>query len=55
MFVGDNPEADIMGAKNAGMKTIWKQNSHWEAPTGTAAIVDELNEIPDILQQFKSS
>ena len=24
VFVGDNPEADITGAKNAGMKTIWE-------------------------------
>lgn len=55
VFVGDNPEADIMGAKNADMKTIWKRNSHWEAPTAADAIVDELNEIPDIIQRFERS
>jgi putative hydrolase of the HAD superfamily len=55
VFVGDHPEADIMGAKNAEMKTIWKRNSSWEEPQGADAIIDELNEIPSVLQRFRSS
>jgi putative hydrolase of the HAD superfamily len=53
VFVGDNPEADILGAKNAGMRTIWKRNSHWLEPKEADAIINELSEIPSIIAQFK--
>ncbi len=52
VFIGDNPEADIIGAKNAGMKAIWKRNLSWQAAKDADAIVDELHEIPLILKQF---
>ncbi|MFM2303289.1 MAG: hypothetical protein RLZZ135_698, partial [Cyanobacteriota bacterium] len=53
VFVGDHPEADILGAKNAKMLTIWKRNLHWLEPQAADAIIDELNEIPVILDRFK--
>jgi putative hydrolase of the HAD superfamily len=49
VFVGDNPEADIMGAKNAKMQAIWKRNSLWLEPKSANAIINELSEIPPIL------
>lgn len=52
VFVGDHPEADILGAKSAKMKTIWKRNGSWEEATAADAIVDELNEIPLLLERF---
>jgi putative hydrolase of the HAD superfamily len=52
IFVGDNPQADILGAKNAGMRTIWKRSSQWLEAKEADATIDELNEIPSILQQF---
>lgn len=55
VFVGDRPEADIMGAKNAGMRAIWKRSLNWEEAQGADAIIHELNEIPCVLQQFESS
>jgi putative hydrolase of the HAD superfamily len=54
IFVGDHPEADIVGAKGAMMKTIWKRNLFWTEPKEADAIVDELSEIPGILTQFNS-
>jgi putative hydrolase of the HAD superfamily len=54
VFVGDHPEADIAGAKGAMMKTIWKRNSLWAEAKEADAIIDELNEIPSILEQFNS-
>ncbi len=50
VFVGDNPDADIIGAKNAGMKAIWKRNLSWQEAKEADAIVDELHEIPLILK-----
>jgi putative hydrolase of the HAD superfamily len=52
VFVGDHPEADIAGAKGAMMKTIWKRNSSWAEAKEADATIDELNEVPPILEQF---
>jgi putative hydrolase of the HAD superfamily len=32
MFVGDHPEADILGAKAAGLVPIWKRMAYWSVP-----------------------
>lgn len=52
IFIGDHPEVDIIGAKQAGMKAIWKRNSHWRETTKADAIMDDLNEIPVLLKMF---
>ncbi len=53
VFVGDHPEADIIGAKSAMMKTIWKRNLSWAEAPEADAIIDELNEIPPILAKLQ--
>lgn len=51
-YVGDHPINDILGAKNAGMKTIWLTGFHlW--PVGLTLAdktVSSLSEITDILR-----
>nr|WP_242038926.1 hypothetical protein [Anabaena lutea] len=42
-----------MGAKGAGLKAIWKRNSVWAEPQDVDVIIDELNEIPSIVEQLK--
>jgi putative hydrolase of the HAD superfamily len=54
IFVGDNPDADIMGAKNAKMQAIWKRNSLWLEPESADAIINELSEIFPILNSLSS-
>ena len=54
VYIGDNPQADVRGAKNAGLKAIWKRNQFWYEPTEADAIVDGLNEILPILKQWKN-
>lgn len=52
-MIGDNPECDIKGAKEAGLRTIWVGH-RWGQETGERyadAIVDSLSEIPAILAQ----
>ena len=55
LFVGDNPEADVVGAKNAGMKAIWKYNYGKKKPKEADATVDRLDEIPFIIRLLESS
>jgi putative hydrolase of the HAD superfamily len=44
LFVGDHPEADIAGAKNAGLLPVWVKKDYWEVPRDVARI-DRLSEI----------
>lgn len=52
VFIGDHPDSDIAGAKGAMIKTIWKRNASWIEAKEADAIINELNEIPAILEQF---
>jgi putative hydrolase of the HAD superfamily len=52
VYVGDHPEVDIIGAKNAGLKTIWKRNTIWGKSSHADAIIDDLSEIAIALKQF---
>lgn len=53
VYIGDNPEADIMGAKNAGLKTIWQRNQFWDEPKEADAVIDGLEEILLILRLWQ--
>ena len=53
VYIGDNPQADIVGAKNAGLKAIWKRDCFWAKPEIADAIIDELNEILPIIKQWR--
>ena len=55
VFIGDNPEVDILGAKNANLRTIWKRSPLWLEAPGADANIDELLEIPAILEKFNST
>ncbi|MBQ2278170.1 MAG: HAD family hydrolase, partial [Clostridia bacterium] len=49
-MIGDNPVADIKGAKLAGLKTVWVHpNDHPDGPAYADFICTELAEIPDVL------
>lgn len=45
LFVGDHPVTDVAGARNAGLKGIWKRDDFWEPPTGADGVIDELHEL----------
>lgn len=45
VFVGDYPEADIVGARAAGMIPIWKRVAYWTMPWDDVLAVDALSEI----------
>lgn len=52
VFVGDNPEADIAGARGAGLKSIWMRNRHWPQESAADAVCDRLAEIPRALEKL---
>lgn len=52
VFVGDDPEADVRGAKSAGLKAVWKRNQFHIEPKEANSIIDELYELPNIVRQL---
>lgn len=52
VFVGDDPVADITGAKSAGMKAIWIRNSIWPLPPNADAVIVGLGELPVLIQRY---
>ena len=52
VVIGDNPEADIRGAKSFGMKAIWKRDAYWEAPEIVDAVIDDLDELPSTIRNL---
>ncbi|MDE2934677.1 MAG: HAD family hydrolase [Chloroflexota bacterium] len=52
VMVGDNPEADIRGAKSFGMKAVWKHDDYWDPPEIVDGVIDNLEELPQVLQDL---
>lgn len=51
VYIGDHPENDYYGAKNVGMKVIWKKDTYWNN-FDAEFMVDDLLEIGSIIKQF---
>ena len=49
VYVGDNPEADIAGAKASGLLAIWKRDGFWPGVAAADWVIDDLAEIPGLL------
>lgn len=52
VFVGDNPDADIAGAKRAGLRAIWMRNRHWPQGGPADAVCDRLRDLPAIVEKL---
>jgi putative hydrolase of the HAD superfamily len=55
VYVGDNPEADIRGALNCGLGAIWKRDGLWPEPPEPDWVIDNLAEIPPLLERARRS
>jgi putative hydrolase of the HAD superfamily len=44
-FVGDNPDADVAGARGSGLLAVWKRDPFWPEPSGADWVIDELPEL----------
>ncbi|MEH2051230.1 HAD family hydrolase [Nostoc sp.] len=54
VFVGDDPVNDILGAKNIGIKTIWKRDIYWQEPLKVDAIVEDIRMLQSTIHQLKN-
>jgi len=45
MYVGDNPQVDVAGARSAGLVPVWKRVPYWELSLQDVLVVDRLTEI----------
>ena len=54
VFMGDHPENDVKGAKNVGMKGIWKRDFQW-SNVDADDIVDDLAEVPSVIANLSIS
>lgn len=52
VFIGDHPENDVQGARNVGMKGIWKKDASWPHVEGVLSL-DYLAELPKMIKGFK--
>ncbi|MGI9628743.1 MAG: HAD family hydrolase [Longimicrobiales bacterium] len=50
VYVGDNPEADVRGAKGAGLWSVWMRTGHWPEPEEADAAIDALPELVTVVQ-----
>lgn len=46
VFVGDNPDTDVIGAKRSGLVAVWKRDTFWNEPPEADFVIDELAELP---------
>ena len=49
VFVGDHPEADIAGARAAGMRAVWRRDSRVSQIVEADAVIEELGDLLPLL------
>lgn len=52
VFIGDNPDADIVGAQAAELKGIWKRSQRWSGCEDADAVCQHLMELPEMIRQM---
>ena len=53
VFVGDNPQADITGARSAGLKAIWMENGYYRPPQGADGTIRCLADLPATIAAWR--
>jgi putative hydrolase of the HAD superfamily len=52
LYVGDNPVADVAGARAAGLRAVWKRDPLWPPPTELDGVIDDLSELPEVVRRL---
>ncbi|HUF50637.1 MAG TPA: HAD family hydrolase [Longimicrobiales bacterium] len=53
VFVGDNPPVDVTGAKNAGLRAVWKRDDFWPEPRDADLVIEEVCSLPAQLDRIR--
>ncbi|UOY92521.1 HAD family hydrolase [Ectobacillus sp. JY-23] len=54
LYVGDHPDNDVRGARQAGMHAVWKRDPFWGEAFIGDDVVDDLLEIIAVIERYKS-
>jgi putative hydrolase of the HAD superfamily len=54
VFVGDNPESDVAGARGAGMSAVWMEATHYERPSEVDGVISNPLELLSWLETRKT-
>jgi len=52
VHVGDNPRADIAGARGAGLRAIWVRSRKWPEPSEADLVIEEIAELPAAIHEL---
>jgi putative hydrolase of the HAD superfamily len=52
VHVGDNPDADVRGAKASGMRAIWIRDDFWPQATDADHTIDRIDEVPSVVASW---
>ncbi|AJI08763.1 MULTISPECIES: HAD family hydrolase [Bacillus] len=55
VYIGDHPENDVIGARNAGMNAIWKKDAFWGTPFTDEYIIEDLKELPLLIDTIRKN
>jgi putative hydrolase of the HAD superfamily len=55
VYVGDNPDVDIVGAKRSGLLAVWKRDPYWTEPRDVDWVIDDLAELLPLLLGHNAS
>jgi len=50
-FVGDNPDDDVAGAVEAGLRAFWRECPEWTRPTADCETIRTIDELLTLLSQ----
>jgi putative hydrolase of the HAD superfamily len=54
VFVGDNPEADVRGAKRVGMRAVWVRDPWWnDQPEEADAVIGHIRELVPVVETWR--
>ena len=57
LHVGDDPKRDVLGAKSAGMRTVWVnlKNEEWQESITPDVIITDISDLPNAIDRLIDS
>jgi putative hydrolase of the HAD superfamily len=52
-YVGNHPEADVAGAKAAGLKAVWRRDPFFPPPLEADAVIENVGDLVVAIQTWQ--